>query len=90
MEGASQDPDRALLLRNRRVGGLLPSFWGVRTVRWKYLRHNRNAGRPRVELYDLDADPHELENLHGKPAYTSVEASLRTKLEVLRSAPPAR
>jgi arylsulfatase A-like enzyme len=33
-----------------------------------------------VELYDLDADPYELDNMAGKPEYSDVELWLDTKL----------
>lgn len=36
--------------------------------------------RPVYELYDLDADPSELENLSGRPALRSVEVALRAAL----------
>ncbi len=36
--------------------------------------------RPVYELYDLDADPSELNNLSGKPAVAAVERSLRLAL----------
>ncbi|WP_298868106.1 sulfatase [uncultured Gimesia sp.] len=37
--------------------------------------------RPEVELYDLEADPHELHNLAGQKAYTKVEQELRMALD---------
>lgn len=89
MQGTPPDPDRAVLLRNS-AGGRLPiRFWGLRTERWKYLEHGPKAGKPAIELYDLDADPNELRNLHGKPAHAATEASLKARLQALRSAPPA-
>jgi arylsulfatase A-like enzyme len=36
--------------------------------------------RPVYELYDLDKDPSELENLSGKPGFASVERDLRVAL----------
>ena len=36
--------------------------------------------RPVYELYDLDADPSELNNLSGKPGFTQVERELREAL----------
>ncbi len=37
--------------------------------------------RPEVELYDLEKDPHELNNLAGKPEYQKVEQELRAELD---------
>ena len=93
-EGAPFDPDRALLLRNARTTKRgLPPFWGLRTDRWKYLRHSFAAGvegasqRPE-KLYDLQADPFELENVAAEPAYEEVLAGLRARLKAERAADP--
>ncbi len=37
--------------------------------------------RPMIELYDLEKDPHELDNLSGSSELASVEQSLREQLE---------
>ncbi|HBL42796.1 MAG TPA: heparan N-sulfatase, partial [Planctomycetaceae bacterium] len=37
--------------------------------------------RQEVELYDVEADPHELNNLAGNPQYQEVQQELRTALE---------
>ncbi|WP_299462415.1 sulfatase [uncultured Gimesia sp.] len=39
------------------------------------------APRPEVELYDLDADPHELHNLAGQKEFQKVQDELRTVLD---------
>ncbi|MDQ3758339.1 MAG: hypothetical protein M3331_00105, partial [Actinomycetota bacterium] len=97
--GAPQDPDRALLLHHRTepgdqpFGRDLPGFWGLRTQRWKYLRHGFGAGaegesgRPE-ELYDLEADPFELDNLAGDPDLAGLLEELRGRLKDERSAAP--
>ena len=37
--------------------------------------------RQEVELYDVEADPHELHNLAGNPKYAEVQQELRTALD---------
>jgi N-acetylglucosamine-6-sulfatase len=81
------EPGRALLLRNR-GNGALPAFWGLRTRRYKYLEHAPEAGSPHIELYDLNRDPHELRNLHGKPRHAKLENTLHARLKEMRTAPP--
>lgn len=46
--------------------------------------------RPRYELYDLKADPHETRNLAGDPAYAMVQAALEKRLldELTRTGDP--
>ena len=74
--------DRAVLLEGpplSRSNGL-SRFTGLRTRRHKYVEHLRGA----VELYDLVADPDELENLAGTPAAAGVRARLAGRLARLR------
>lgn len=49
-------------------------FYGKRTV-------NAYLQRPRHELYDLKADPHELNNLANSEAHTKTLTDLQTKLK---------
>jgi len=53
---------------------------GVRTHRYLYVEHASNE----VELYDLDVDPGQLENVAGTPAYAADEEALATVLDRLR------
>jgi N-acetylglucosamine-6-sulfatase len=55
----------------------VPTFCGLRTTRWKYVVNQSAAGNE-PELYDLRADPHELQNLAG--TVPDVEASLHRRL----------
>lgn len=99
LAGETSDEERAVLLRHRsepspdKYGRDLPNFWGLRTQRWKYLRHGFGAAgdgeteRPE-ELYDLQADPFELKNVAREPDYADVLTELRERLKVERLAPP--
>jgi hypothetical protein len=36
-------------------------------------------------LYDLDADPYQLQSVHDDPAYAEVKATLKSKLAALKN-----
>jgi hypothetical protein len=62
--------------------GAMPSYSGVRTSDgWKYIRWADGAGAQ--ELYDLDTDPLELQNLARRPAYREVMARLERQRRLL-------
>ena len=72
------------LMEYWRVFPIVPTYNGVRTARWKYVRYEPP---PIVfeELYDLDADPYEMQNLASDPAYADVVTELSARLDELRS-----
>ncbi|PXY03138.1 sulfatase [Marinifilum breve] len=55
---------------------------GVRTDRYKLIHFYNNIDT--WELYDLQEDPHEMNNLYGKQGYEKLTAELKTELERLR------
>jgi len=55
---------------------------GVRTRRWKYIHYFEEPQE--FELYDLQNDPHEMNNLANEPAFRSVMERLRRRLDELR------
>jgi arylsulfatase A-like enzyme len=57
---------------------------GVRTERLKYVR-TEAAGGVREELYDLEADPYELDNLAGDTDHAEVQAALAERLLELQA-----
>ena len=50
----------------------------VRTAEWKYVE--RLGQEPRVELFDLNADPEELNNLAGKDIHSRIQTRLQKRL----------
>jgi arylsulfatase A-like enzyme len=57
--------------------------YGVRTRRYKLIRFYN--GIDAWELYDLEKDPHELNNVYGNAAYTDVVERLKAELTRLRA-----
>jgi arylsulfatase A-like enzyme len=55
-------------------------YTGVRTDRYTYVVWTETG---ETELYDRKADPHQLSNVAGDPAYAAVEAELAAKLAKL-------
>jgi hypothetical protein len=62
----------------------VPSFCAVRTIRWEYVFWQDGE----EELFDLLADPFELESLDADRAYAARAATLHARLERLCSPPP--
>jgi N-acetylglucosamine-6-sulfatase len=56
------------------------TYVAIRTTRYKYVSN----GTGEIELYDLQADPYELNNLHGNPLYAAAEAALASRLASLQ------
>ncbi len=53
----------------------------LRTEQWKYVEY-KNGDR---ELYDLEADPFELESQHGNPAYQTMITEFSARLAQLKA-----
>jgi arylsulfatase A-like enzyme len=79
---------RADFLVEHMQGGPLdgvPTYCAVRTERDKYVYYATGER----ELYDLSADPYEMQNRAGDPAYAARLAELHARLrELCRPAPP--
>lgn len=69
-----------------RGSGTIPSFWGVVTDRYKYVEYLTGQ----VHMYDLLADPFELEDLSNDPQQVTTRSSLAQRLTTLREPPPVR
>ena len=59
-------------------------------AKWRPLYEQVFGKRPRVELYDLKKDPHEVKNVAGQPAYAKIQAELDRRLidELKRTGDP--
>lgn len=77
------------------VGGAKPGFWGIRSLRYKYVEALTPGPSQRCvapapttgtfcELYDLASDPNELRNLAGRPEYAAILADHANRLRALR------
>ncbi len=55
---------------------------GIRTERYKYIHYYKEPQE--YELYDLEKDPGELNNLYGKPEYEDLVKKLRVRMDELR------
>jgi arylsulfatase A-like enzyme len=63
--------------------------YGVRTDRYKYIHYPAYKDKERdepeeFELYDLQKDPGEKNNLHGRPGYEEIAKKLKARLVELR------
>lgn len=56
---------------------------GIRTRRWKLIHYIQNPEAS--ELFDLEKDPGERDNLYGKPEYHSRQEELKRQLERMRT-----
>jgi N-acetylglucosamine-6-sulfatase len=65
--------------------GSPPDAYAIRTPDHLYAETNDPAvGTTEYELYDLAADPYQLENVAGRPEYGGVQAELANRLAELR------
>jgi N-acetylglucosamine-6-sulfatase len=60
-------------------------FTGVRTARYIYIEYTSGQNNGFHELYDLNADPFELQNVYASPAYAGVRAALAARLAQIRN-----
>lgn len=63
-------------------------YRAIRTQRWKYIRYQDLEGMD--ELYDLAADPYEMENRVGDPETAEIRKTLSSQLDAAFPGPPSR
>ncbi len=78
-----QWPEAVLLQRGK--GSVLEQFIGIRVPGWMYAEY-ANGDR---ELYDLDADPYQMNNVVNLPEYGPTRDALRKQMMGLYNADPS-
>lgn len=73
-----------LLIEHLAGANPVPTYCAVRSRRWTYVRYVTDE----EELYDLRADPYELQNLAGDPRFADVLRERRARLAELCDPPP--
>ena len=81
IDGEVQSLERPILLHHVHYPGVAPTFWGLRTERLTYVVYESGER----ELYDNAADPHQLHNLAGEPAFGETVEALQAQLDAMRS-----
>jgi len=61
---------------------MVKRHYGIRTKRYKLIHFYYDIDA--WELYDLEKDPHELNNIYADPTYAPIVKKLKTKLQKLR------
>jgi len=68
--------------------GLVPSNCEVHSDRYVLIRYEYSDGTKEDEMYDLQTDPLELQNVAGDPAHGSEKAILSSRMHALCNPPP--
>ncbi len=74
--------NRPVLLEGNKNNPLYPAYRGIRTNRYVYIEYPSTGEK---ELYDLVRDPNQLTSKHRNTAYNSIKASLKSKLNHLKT-----
>jgi N-acetylglucosamine-6-sulfatase len=73
---------RDVLIENGNGANGVTPYRAIRTGRFVYAQHLLTG---EYELYDLESDPFQLDNLDGSPAYAAVQRDLARRLRLLRN-----
>jgi N-acetylglucosamine-6-sulfatase len=72
---------RDILLENGNGANGVPSYRAIRTNGFVYAEHLTTG---EYELYDLERDPYQLDNLDGVSSYAAIQRDLAARLRLLR------
>ena len=78
-KGSSKDKRKELMIEHLWDFQPIPSSEGIRTEQWKYFRYR--TIKATEELYDLENDPQELNNLASNTKYKIILQNMRDKLD---------
>jgi N-acetylglucosamine-6-sulfatase len=73
---------RDILIENGRGANSVPGYRAIRTGGFVYAQHLSTG---EYELYDLERDPYQLDNLDGVVRYAGVQRDLARRLRLLRN-----
>jgi len=79
--GLAEHPKREL---GREIVIETNTYSAIRNARFKYVEHTAGVNNGAVELYDLEADPFELQSQHANPAFAPLRGQLAARLDALR------
>jgi N-acetylglucosamine-6-sulfatase len=82
LQGFAEKPGR---LRGRELSIETAAYSAVRTGRYIYIEYTSGQNAGFAELYDLEADPFQLQNVAAFPAYSSVHSALAARLARVRA-----
>ena len=82
LQGFAEKPGR---LRGRELSLETNTYSAVRTGRYTYIEYTSGQNTGFQELYDLRADPFQLQNVAGNPAYAAIHSALDARLDNARA-----
>jgi len=80
LTNTATDWNEEVLLERSGIGKF--AFYGIRVPDWKYVEYDNGD----KELYDLTADPYELQNLANQTEHQARQTELARRLQTLRNA----
>lgn len=82
LRGEAVEWDETILMEKRAAQPAASHFWGLRTPGWMYAEYSSTG---EVELYDMAADPFQLQNVAGRVEYAAVQSELAARLTAMKA-----